>query len=513
MPKVSVLIPVFEPGALIEPLIASLLFQSMPAGECELVFVDDGSRDGTAERLDALAAEHAHVRALHIPNSGWPGRPRNVGLDAAQGEFVFFADHDDWLDAGALERLYAAASEHAADIVIGKVVGHGGRRTPQLSRVDRHGLSAGDAPLGLLTPHKLFRRALLEAHGLRFPEGEQRLEDHLFTVPAFFAADRISVLVSHPIYHWSRRADGQNASSRRPAPAAHFAAVRELVAMVDERTEPGPVRDRYHRHWYRGKVLLRLSRRDPEYRAQVYASARALIDDCFPPRLDEALAFNLRLRAWLIRQDEAAGLESLLAFESGLRARARVVVARSHGDALDLAVTGRLRRAGRRAIAVVRRGERLLWEPPPELGAALGEADCDVTDALDGQVGIVLRSRQDETEWPLAVTSTTHVPAAEDPAAPVFPRVKGRVRIDPEVAAGGAALPPGRYDVLATISIAGFAAETTPGVDETPFTITVSPERRLTPSQHIGDAARASSQNGQVKAWIARALRNHTHWR
>ena len=102
MPKVSVIVPVFEPGRLIEPLIATLRHQTMPAAERELIFVDDGSRDGTAERLDALAREQPGVRALHIPNSGWPGRPRNVGLDAAEGEFVFFADHDDWLAPDAL---------------------------------------------------------------------------------------------------------------------------------------------------------------------------------------------------------------------------------------------------------------------------------------------------------------------------------------------------------------------------------------------------------------------------
>jgi glycosyltransferase involved in cell wall biosynthesis len=492
MPKVSVIVPVFEPGRLIGPLIATLRHQTLPATERELIFVDDGSRDGTAARLDALASEQPGVRALHIPNSGWPGRPRNVGLDAARGEFVFFADHDDWLDPYALERLYATATEHRADIVIGKVVGHGGRRTPHLSLVDRHGLSAADAPLGLLTPHKLFRRALLEQHALRFPEGEQRLEDHLFTVPAFFAAERISVLVSHPIYHWVQRPDRQNASRRRAAPDAHFGAVRALLAMVDERTEPGPVRDRYHRHWYRGKVLLRLGRRqDPDYEAQVYTAARALIEDCFPPRLDEKLAFNFRLRAKLVRRDDRTGLEALAAFESGLRARARVIHARERGGVLELTVTGRLRRAGKRAIAVTRRGERLRWDPPPELAPAFGDDDRDVTEALDGQVGIVLRSQRDETEWALAVDSTTHVPAAD---RPVFPRVKGRVRIDPDHAAGGGALPPGRYDVRVTLSLAGFAADTEARNDGAPFTITVPLARpRLAPR-------------------IARALRGHTRW-
>jgi hypothetical protein len=273
--------------------------------------------------------------------------------------------------------------------------------------------------------------------------------------------------------------------------------------MVDERTEAGPARDRYHRHWYRGKVLLRLGRQhDPAYQTEVYTAARALIEECFPPRLDDALAFNLRLRSRLVRRDDRSGLEALAAFESSLRARARVVVARPHGDALDLAVTGRLRREGRRAIGVVRRGERLLWEPPPDLSAALGEDDRDVTEELDGEVGIVLRSQRDETEWALTVTSTTRMPAADDPAAPVYPRVKGSVRVDAADAAGGGPLPPGRYDVRVTIPIAGFAAEAAARVDGTPFTITVSPTGQVIPSHRVGAAPPASSRLGRLKAWM-----------
>src|SRR4051812_825426 len=123
--RVSVIVPVFDPGEAIDECIASLLAQTMPAGGLELIFVDDGSTDGTAERLDALAAGHAHVRVKHIPNSGWPGRPRNLGMEMARAEFVYFVDNDDWLEPDAVERLHAAAVEDAADIVIGKVVGHG----------------------------------------------------------------------------------------------------------------------------------------------------------------------------------------------------------------------------------------------------------------------------------------------------------------------------------------------------------------------------------------------------
>src|SRR5215213_4069019 len=154
VPNVSVIVPVYNPGSHIDDCIDSLLGQTLPAGELELIFVDDGSTDATPARLDALAARHAHVRVEHIPNSGWPGKPRNLGLDMATGEYVFFVDNDDWLERDALERLYTTAEQDRADIVIGKVVGHGKRVPRVLFASNRHGEPFDDPVLlRLLTPH------------------------------------------------------------------------------------------------------------------------------------------------------------------------------------------------------------------------------------------------------------------------------------------------------------------------------------------------------------------------
>ena len=90
--KVSVVVPVYNPGRYIEPCIESLLRQTLPPGEHEVVFVDDGSTDETPARLDELAASHSHVRVIHQENSGWPGKPRNVGVEASRGEYVQFVD-------------------------------------------------------------------------------------------------------------------------------------------------------------------------------------------------------------------------------------------------------------------------------------------------------------------------------------------------------------------------------------------------------------------------------------
>ncbi|HEX4760394.1 MAG TPA: glycosyltransferase family 2 protein, partial [Thermoleophilaceae bacterium] len=177
--KVSVIVPVFNPGEYIDDCITSLLGQSLKPHEYEAIFVDDGSTDGTAQRLDRLAERHEQVRVEHIPNSGWPGRPRNVGIDMARGEFLYFVDNDDWLTPKALERLYEMATRDRSDIVIGKVVGHGGRSVSRaLFERNRSGVTV-DWPMlmRLLTPHKLFRKSFLDEHGLRFPEGRRRLED------------------------------------------------------------------------------------------------------------------------------------------------------------------------------------------------------------------------------------------------------------------------------------------------------------------------------------------------
>ena len=215
--KVSVIVAVFNPGSHIDELLASFDAQSLPPEEFEVLLCDDDSTDGTRERLSQWVAERPYARLIHnSPNSGWPGRPRNLGIDAARGEYVFFADNDDRLPPRSLSWMYDFAKEHDSDVVIPKLVGVGGRKVPRV--LFKHNIV--DAKLGkddilaILTPHKLFRTAMVREHGIRFPEGKVRLEDHFFVVSAYFAAKRISVYADNVCYYWMRRADVGNASFR-----------------------------------------------------------------------------------------------------------------------------------------------------------------------------------------------------------------------------------------------------------------------------------------------------------
>ncbi|WP_051324796.1 glycosyltransferase family 2 protein [Candidatus Solirubrobacter pratensis] len=473
--KVSVIVPVYDPGRHFDQCLESLLGQTLPPADYELIFVDDGSTDGTGERLDALAATERRVRVEHIPNSGWPGRPRNVGLELAAGEFVHFVDNDDWIGPQALERLHAAAVAGEADIVVGKVVGHG-RWLPRGMFVrDAHGLTAGEAPFGLLTPHKLFRRALLEEHEIRFPDAPRPLEDHPFVVEAYFRARRISILADYPCYHWMHRGRDTNASFKPPDPPAYFAAVREVLDLVDAHTEPGELRDRLYMRWYRGKLLGRLNgrqfaRNDDAYMAAVLREARLLLDTRVPERLDAGLSYRDRLRARLTRTGELAALRALGAFELHVRAGVRSRRARRRGGAVHVELDATLGAAG-----FLRDGDRLLWRLPEAIAEALGEHAADVTDAMtQARVQLLLVSDDDvEYEQPVEVRALPPAPGGA-------PRLTASARLDPATAAAGAPLAPGRWKVRANVSFGGFAHLATVLRGGDPLYVAVNAEGRAT---------------------------------
>ena len=262
MLKVSVVVPVYNPGEYFRPCIDSLTSQSLPANEFEVICVDDGSTDETPALLDELAATHPNIRVIHQPNSGWPGQPRNVGIDAAQGKYVFFCDHDDWLGTEALERLYDFATDCGSDIVLPKMAGLR-RRIPRVvfTQTVRQCTLTDSAIMDSLTPHKLFRRDFLNEHNIRFPEGRRRLEDHQFVVTGYLLAKVVSIYADYTCYFHIRRADRANAGLRKTNWRGYFDNLAEALDIVVAHTQPGVERDRIFRRWLQVEMVQRLSDR------------------------------------------------------------------------------------------------------------------------------------------------------------------------------------------------------------------------------------------------------------
>ena len=109
---VSVVIPCFNGERTLREAIDSALAQDLPR---EVIAVDDGSRDRTAEIIRSYGDQ---VRGIFGPNRGVSGA-RNAGIEIAQGRYLQLLDHDDVLLPGALQTRVDVAEREAADIVYG----------------------------------------------------------------------------------------------------------------------------------------------------------------------------------------------------------------------------------------------------------------------------------------------------------------------------------------------------------------------------------------------------------
>jgi glycosyltransferase involved in cell wall biosynthesis len=454
--KVSVVVPVFNPGGHIDPLIRSLAEQTMPASDFETIFVDDGSTDDTPGKLDRLAASTPNVRVIHTPGSGWSGRPRNIGIDAAEGEYVQLVDHDDELGTEALERLYAYAVANGSDVVVGKEVRKGGAwHVAPLFDKNRPRATFGKDPLvGIMTPHKMFRREFLNEHHIRFFEGPRRMEDHPFVLEAFFCADVISVLSDYSVYYWHRRADRGNAGARAYEWADFYVYLRDTLDVIERYTEPGDLRDRLLAFYYDSKGLGWLTRsvphRTPAELRKHFDALRELAQERFPPSVDIHLHGMARARSQLLRAGDFEGLVALGAVESTIGVHQELVEIEVVDDTFRVrAITGLCYGDGSPLEFQVD-GGRTWWRPPIELGSPVSHDVLDFS-AVHGRRRIELALRNRRSHDVHLISGDAEQMTEEAPG--ILPFTFDTVfEFDPETVAGGQPLEPAVYDVFVRVT-------------------------------------------------------------
>ena len=116
MVETSVIIPAYNVSAYLEKCVSSVLEQTR--GDFEVIVVNDGSTDSTPQICEQLRGKDRRVRVIHKPNGG-VSSARNIGIQAATGEYVFFLDGDDWIPEYCLSDLHTLRERTHADIVMG----------------------------------------------------------------------------------------------------------------------------------------------------------------------------------------------------------------------------------------------------------------------------------------------------------------------------------------------------------------------------------------------------------
>ena len=209
--KVSVVIPVYNVKDYLRQCLDSLLAQTL--AEIEIVCVDDGSGDGSAEILREYEQRGDRVKVRWQENRG-AGTARNEGIRVATGEYLFFCDADDYLAPDLLEKLYAAAVKHDAELVFftrtlwseaqGAITKE--YQLPQAALTHAQPFAAADFKddiLSLFGPqpwNKLVKAEFVREKNLRYQE-VPRMNDVLFSAVAVASAERITVLPVSGYFH------------------------------------------------------------------------------------------------------------------------------------------------------------------------------------------------------------------------------------------------------------------------------------------------------------------------
>ena len=207
--RFSIIIPVYNVADYLQKCVDSVLAND--CGDCEIILVDDGSTDGKSGRIcDENAARHPDlIRVIHQENRGLGGA-RNTGIEAAQGEYLFFLDSDDTLSPEALALLSSAIGKTHADIYSFPMYSHDGaghRSVVRTSAQFAGPFTLAQQPEFLLSLPaacaRIWRRDLFLSSGIRFPS--RVWYEDIRTSPKLFALADSIVTLREPLYYYLAR--------------------------------------------------------------------------------------------------------------------------------------------------------------------------------------------------------------------------------------------------------------------------------------------------------------------
>ncbi len=203
--NISFVIPAYQCRETLAETVAGILRAEMPTRE--ILLIDDGSRDGTAELCDSLAEQYPAVRCIHKENGG-VSSARNLGIAEAAGDYIWFVDADDAICPIPAELLVDCEADKPGMILFGMEFRYfrGGRlmkseklRMPQRLRLSGARLGrefGGLFRANYLSPvwNKLFRRSLLTERRLRFDPALTNYEDLAFSLDVLACCRTVAVL-------------------------------------------------------------------------------------------------------------------------------------------------------------------------------------------------------------------------------------------------------------------------------------------------------------------------------
>ncbi len=226
MPKVSIILPVYNVEKYLDQCFQSLLNQTLK--DIEIIAVDDGSSDNSYNILKKYEALDSRIKIFSQENK-YAGIARNLGLDNAKGEYIGFVDPDDWVKLEMFEKLYKKAIEYDSDIVITQAYSYHEDRwlfkyakgTYKFRGIPRFCFKRNFSPLELkenifklpvANYLKLYKRSLIEENNIRYPNIKTS-EDQEFYVHTTLLAKKI-ICLNEFLYFYRKKRLGSHSKTR-----------------------------------------------------------------------------------------------------------------------------------------------------------------------------------------------------------------------------------------------------------------------------------------------------------
>ncbi|MEV4397583.1 glycosyltransferase family 2 protein [Nonomuraea sp. NPDC049607] len=444
--KVSVIINVHNPGDTADACIRSALEQTLPAADYEVIFVDDGSTDGIGARLDTIADLRENVRVLHLPHTGSPSRGRNMGVAAAEGDYVYFLDQSDRLARDALARMHERAVETDADVLIGRLARDYGPPMVAFERSTARADILRERLMTLLVPQQLYRRAFLEEHELGFAMPGGRLAEQAFVMRAYLHAKVIAVLAEDVCCQLGPRPEAAEED-----PRVIVAGLSTLLTDIDTYVGAGRQRDRMYAYWFRSAVLrplLTARFADSSVdRGMHFRVVQELIGERFPERVDRYLPVQMRAVAAFVRSGRLDQIVMLANSSKRAGLRAELTEMRWDAHILVLGLTVEVMSGDGLPDRYRVDGERLHWIPPRSIDTRLLSDDVtDITSDVErARVDVYIRHSGTGVVHFLPIDQ--HVERGPDGRRRVRVQIRGEARLDVTSAAMGRPLSPGQWEV------------------------------------------------------------------
>lgn len=188
MTKISVIIPIHNTAEYLPACLEAVLTQTL--SDIEVICVDDGSADDSAVAAYRYAARDARVRVIELGRNHGVSTARNIGLEAATGEYTAFVDSDDVVKPDFCQRLYAAARRADADIAKGN---YAYREHCRIDYGINRKIREDKAGFYIQCSSAIYRTAFLRAHNLCFLPHLTASEDLVFAFGAAIRANAVAI--------------------------------------------------------------------------------------------------------------------------------------------------------------------------------------------------------------------------------------------------------------------------------------------------------------------------------